>query len=149
MLGGGVCVSTSLTERDRAALEHPGAGVSSATCEAVGILALFDGIGGFRRPLDLLGVSPGAFFASEIDKAAMRCVAAAYPQVVHLGDVTLLGVDTWRRMTTEHPWVRIWFVPAGFPCQDLSSLNKVARKGLGGDRSSLYLEVVRLVKEGR
>ena len=105
--------------------------MAQAASEAVGVLALFDGIGGFRRALDLLGVTPGAFFASEIDKAAMRCVSAAYPQVVHLGDITLLGVHTWRQMTTEHPRVRLWFVPARFPCQDLSSLNKVVRKGLG------------------
>ena len=52
-------------------------------------------------------------------------------------------------MTSEHPRVVVWFVPAGFPCQDLSSLNKVARAGLGGSRSGLYLEVLRVVRDGQ
>ena len=98
--------------------------------EAEGVLALFEGIGSFRRACELLGVTPNAFFASEMEEAAMLCVSAAYPQVVHLSDSTLFGVHTRRWRTTEHPWVRpwlAWHTPAGFPCLDLLSLNKVAR----------------------
>ena len=82
----------------------------------------------------------------------MRCVSAASPQVVHLSDSTPIGVHTRRWRTTEHPWVRLclaWQTPAGLPCLDLLSLNKVVRKGLGGARSFLYREVVGLVKEER
>ena len=45
----------------------------------MGVWALFDGIGGgvFRRARDL------------------RCIGNAYPQVVHLGDITLLCMHTW------------------------------------------------------
>ena len=49
----------------------------------------------------------------------------------------------------KFPRITIWVVPAGFPCQDLSALNGIARKGLAGARSGLYLEVVRLIRIGQ
>ena len=97
--------------------------------ECLGLLALFDGIGGGRRALELLGVIPGAFYASEIDRAAMRCVSAAWPQVEHLGAIETITDDVWRAMVNKFPRITIWVVPAGFPCQDLSALNRIACKG--------------------
>ena len=118
--------------------------------ECLGLLALFDGIGRGRRALELLGVIPGAFYASEIDdKAAMRCLSAAWPQVEHLGAIETITDDVWRAMVNKFPRITIWVVPARFPCQDLSALNRIVRKGLAGARSGLYLEVVRVVKIGQ
>ena len=115
---GSVCGSPGLAWRGLAVANRPGKGVSQDAGGAVGVLALSDGMGGFRRALD------------------KRCV------------YTLLDGHTWRRMVTEHPQVCIWVVPASLPWQHVSSSNRVVRNGLGSDRSSLYRRVVRLVKKG-
>ena len=115
---GDVCDSTGLAWRGLAIVRRPGKGGSQVAWGTVGVLALFDGMGGFRRALD------------------RRCVN------------TLLDGHTWRRMVTEHPRVCIWVVPASLPWQHVSSSNRVVRNGLGSDRSSLYRRVVRLVKKG-
>ena len=78
----------------------------------------------------------------------MRCVSAALPQVEHLGAIETITDDVWRAMVNKFPRITIWVVPARFPCQDLSALNRIARKGLAGARSGLYLEGVRVVKIG-
>jgi len=56
----------------------------------------------------------------------------------HLGDITKID---W---TQVEP---VDVVCGGSPCQDLSEAGK--RKGLAGERSGLYMEQIRCVKELR
>ena len=98
--------------------------------------SLFDGIGGFPLAAQRVGITP--IWASEIEPFPLRVTALRFPQMAQLGDITQLkGADV--------PPVDI--VTGGSPCQDLSIAG--ARAGLAGERSGLFLEQIRLIREMR
>ena len=100
-------------------------------------MSLFDGIAGFPLAGAMAGMRP--VYASEVESYPMRVSAARFPDMVQLGDVTKIsGADI-------EP---VDVVTFGSPCQDLS----VAGKQLGihdGQRSSLFFEAIRIIKEMR
>ena len=100
------------------------------------LLSLFDGSGGFCLGALLSGIQPVG--ASEIEPFAIRVTTKRLPFVKHYGDVTVLS-------GAELPPVDI--ITFGSPCQDMSIAGK--REGLGGSRSNLFFEAVRIVKEMR
>jgi len=71
-----------------------------------------------------------------VDKWAIQIANKNYPGIIQLGDV--LGVKA-----KDLP--KIDLLIGGSPCQDLSFAGK--GKGLEGDRSSLFYQYVRLLKE--
>ena len=98
--------------------------------------SLFDGIGGFPLAAQRVGITP--IWASEIEPFPLRVTALRFPEMAQLGDITRLnGADV--------PPVDI--VTGGSPCQDLSIAG--ARAGLAGERSGLFLEQIRLIREMR
>lgn len=99
------------------------------------IVSLFDGISCARVALDRAGIPVKTYYASEIDKNAIAISQKNYPDIVRLGDV--------RHIT--HIDEPIYLLIGGSPCQDLS-IAKKDRKGLAGDRSSLFYEYVRILK---
>jgi len=101
------------------------------------ILSLFDGISCARVALDRVGIPVEMYYASEIDKYAMQVSAKNYPDIVQVGSV----VDFH-----PTPLVKVDLLIGGSPCQDLS-IAKKDRKGLSGDRSSLFYEYVRILNE--
>ncbi len=52
------------------------------------VLSLFDGMSCGMIALERSGFKVGNYFASEIDKYAMKVSAANYPDIIQLGDVT-------------------------------------------------------------
>ena len=98
--------------------------------------SLFDGIGGFPLASIHNGIVP--IWASEIEKFPMEVTKVRFPDMLHVGDITKLKGN-------ELPPVDI--ICGGSPCQDLSVAGK--RAGLDGERSGLFMEQVRLVKEMR
>jgi len=99
------------------------------------ILSLFDGISCARVALDRVGIKYNKYHASEIDKYAIQIVQKNYPDTIQLGDVkSVKGIKD------------IYLLIGGSPCQDLS-IAKKDRKGLKGERSSLFWEYVRILKE--
>jgi len=52
------------------------------------VLSLFDGMSCGRIALNSLGISPEKYYASEIDKFAVKMSTHLYPDTIHLGDVT-------------------------------------------------------------
>lgn len=99
--------------------------------------SLFDGSGGFPLAGALNGIKP--VWASEIEPYPIRVTKARFPNMKHLGSV--LNVNG-----TEIEPVDI--ITFGSPCQDLS----VAGKQLGihvGERSNLFFEAIRIIKEMR
>ena len=99
--------------------------------------SLFDGSGGFPLAGSLHGIEP--VWASEIEEFPIRVTTQRFQNMKHLGSVT--GV----RGDQVEPVDIITF---GSPCQDLS----VAGKQLGihkGQRSNLFFEAVRIIKEMR
>ena len=98
--------------------------------------SLFDGIGGFPLAAVRSGVTP--LWASEIEAFPIEVTRLRFPQMLHLGDITQLD-------GAKLPPVDI--ICGGSPCQDLSVAGR--RRGLAGERSGLFMEQVRIVKEMR
>lgn len=98
--------------------------------------SLFDGIGGFPLAAQHCGIEP--LWASEIEPSCIEITRRHFPSMIHLGSVTdINGADI--------PPVDI--ISFGSPCQDLSIAGKQA--GLDGERSGLFLEAVRIIREMR
>lgn len=103
------------------------------------VLSLFDGISCARVALDRLGYKDITYYASETDRYALDVSRKNYPDIIQLGDVRI--INTPMLITKD-----IDLLIGGSPCQDLS-IAKKNRKGLGGERSGLFWEYVRILKE--
>ena len=99
------------------------------------VLSLFDGISCARVSLDRAGIEVNAYMSAEIDKNAIKVSEKNYPDIIRVGNVVGLEVEG-----------QIDLLIGGSPCQDLS-IAKKDRKGLEGNRSSLFWEYVRIKKE--
>lgn len=99
--------------------------------------SLFDGSGGFPLAGALFGIEP--VWASEIEDFPIRVTTNRIPGMKHLGDVSKIN-------GAEIEPVDI--ITFGSPCQDLSVAGKQA--GIHeGERSNLFFEAVRIIKEMR
>ncbi len=98
--------------------------------------SLFDGIGGFPLAGSRYGIR--TLWASEIEPFPIKVTKARLPGVRHLGDITKIN-------GSEIEPVDI--ITFGSPCQDLSVAGK--RAGLAGERSGLFMEAVRIIREMR
>lgn len=98
--------------------------------------SLFDGSGGFPLGGLISGITP--LWASEIEPFLIRVTTKRLPQMKHYGDVSAQN-------GANLPPVDI--ITFGSPCQDMSVAGK--RSGLDGERSSLFYQAVRIVKEMR
>ncbi|MGI6235903.1 MAG: DNA cytosine methyltransferase [Christensenellales bacterium] len=99
--------------------------------------SLFDGSGGFPLAGAIHGISPA--WASEIEPYPIRVTKARFPQMKHLGSV--LDVNGAEVEPVD-------IITFGSPCQDLSIAGKQA--GLHkGERSNLFFEAIRIIKEMR
>jgi len=100
-------------------------------------LDLFSGIGGFHLGFERAGFKVTSYF-SEIDKHAIAVYKNQFKNSTYVGSVTnLRGADL----------PKIDLITFGSPCQDFSLAGK--RRGMEGERSSLILEAIRLIKECR
>ena len=99
------------------------------------VLSLFDGMSCGQIALDRLGVKYDNYFASEIDKYAIRVTQKNYPNTKQIGSVTeIKGEDL--------PKIDLLF--GGSPCQSFSNAGN--GKGFDG-KSGLFWEFVRVLKE--
>lgn len=96
--------------------------------------SLFDGSGGFPLAGQMCGIEP--VWASEIEPYPIAVTKNRFPFMKHLGDISKIN-------GAEIEPVDI--ITFGSPCQDLSVAG--LRKGLSGERSGLYVQAVRIVKE--
>ncbi len=100
-------------------------------------LDLFSGIGGFHLGFEKAGYKVNSFF-SEIDKHSIAVYKNKFKNSKYVGSVTDVR-------GSELP--KIDLITFGSPCQDFSLAGK--REGMGGKRSSLILEAIRLIGECR
>jgi len=99
--------------------------------------SLFDGSGGFPLAGAMHGVTP--VWASEIEPYPIKVTKARFPGMKHLGSV--LDVNGAEIEPVD-------IITFGSPCQDLSVAGKQA--GLHkGERSNLFFEAIRIIKEMR
>ena len=110
--------------------------MSESTGRVLTMGSLFDGIGGFPLAAIRSGIEP--LWASEIEAFPIAVTKKHFPNMVHVGDITQLN-------GAELPPVDI--ICGGSPCQDLSVAG--ARAGLAGERSGLFWEQIRIIKEMR
>jgi DNA (cytosine-5)-methyltransferase 1 len=102
------------------------------------LLDLFSGIGGFHLGLERAGHKIGWSGFCEIDKYASAVYKRRFPDAQELGDV---------RSVQGKELPKIDIITFGSPCQDFSIAGK--RAGMGGPRSSLISEAIRLIDECR
>ena len=100
-------------------------------------LDLFSGIGGFHLGFEKAGFEVNSYF-SEVDKYAIDVYKNNFKNSNYVGSVTDVR-------GTQLPKIDV--ITFGSPCQDFSLAGK--RKGMGGNRSSLITEAIRLVSECR
>lgn len=100
------------------------------------VLSLFDGMSCGQIALNRAGIKYDNYFASEIDKHAIKVTQTNYPNTIQLGDVTKV-------FAKDLP--KIDLLIGGSPCQGFS----FAGKGLNFEdpRSKLFFEFVRLKNE--
>ncbi len=104
------------------------------------VLSLFSGVGGFDLGLEAAGMETVAL--CEWDKKAASVLRRHWPDIPIYGDVSDL-TGTQLLADGVHPDL----VAFGSPCQDLSVAGK--RAGLAGERSGLFHEAVRIIRELR
>lgn len=98
--------------------------------------SLFDGIAGFPYAAKRFGIETK--WTSEIEPSPSEISARHFPNAKQLGDVTKIN-------GAEIEPVDI--ISFGSPCQDMSVAGN--RAGLDGNRSSLFHEAVRIIREMR
>ena len=96
----------------------------------------FSGSGTWELAAKMCGID--VLFESEIEPFPVELEAKRFPEAIQLGDIANVS-------GAEMPPVDI--LTNSSPCQDLSVAGK--RAGLDGERSGLFLEVIRITKEMR
>jgi DNA (cytosine-5)-methyltransferase 1 len=103
-------------------------------------VSLFAGVGGFDLALTRAGVKVVA--AVEINEKCRDVLSLQFPETKLFEDVK--GV-TGEQLRAAGFVPERGIITAGFPCQDLSVAG--LRKGLAGERSGLFWEIIRLIDE--
>lgn len=98
--------------------------------------SLFDGSGGFPLAGLMTGITP--VWASEIEPFCIRVTTRRFPNMKHYGDISKMN-------GAEIEPVDI--ITFGSPCQNLSLAGN--RSGLAGEKSSMFFEAIRVIKEMR
>jgi DNA (cytosine-5-)-methyltransferase len=92
------------------------------------VLSLFDGMSCGQIALKQLGIIPGKYYASEIDKHAIKQTQLNFPDTIQLGDVTQVDVSKLEPID---------LLIGGSPCQSFSFAGK--RVGMSTiDKEEIY-----------
>lgn len=107
-----------------------------------------------RIALDRVGITPTKYFASEVDKNAIKVSKANWSDIIHIGDVCKVSYKNGVLYTENgnHFVGMIDLLIGGSPCQDFSSLRAMGNhgtesSGLEGIKSRLFYEYLRIKKE--
>ena len=100
------------------------------------VLSLFDGMSCGQIALNRLGIKVDKYYASEIDKYAIKVTQANYPETIQVGDVCSLDPNDFKD---------VGLILAGSPCQGFSFAGK--QLAFDDPRSALFFEFIRLLKE--
>ena len=111
------------------------------------VLSLFDGMSCGMIALERAGIPVSNYFASEIDKYAIKVSEKNYPNIIRIGDVTKVSYKDGVLYSEKGSWNigKIDLVLAGSPCQGFSLAGK--QLAFNDERSKLYFEFERILKE--
>lgn len=115
--------------------------------EGITVLSLFDGMACGHIALERAGIKVKAYYASEIDKPAMKVAKHNWPDIIHIGDVTkVCYFEGWLFTENGDYYVgKIDLLIGGSPCQGFSFAGK--QLNFNDPRSKLFFEFVRLREE--
>lgn len=115
--------------------------------KGITVLSLFDGMSCGQISLSQLGVKVAKYFASEIDKNAIKVAKHNYPNTIHIGDVTKISYSGGTLYTEYGEYIvgEIDLILAGSPCQGFSMAGK--QLAFDDPRSKLYFEFERIKNE--
>ena len=99
------------------------------------VLSLLDGISCGQIALNRVNIPYNNYFASEIDKNAIKVAQHHYPNTTQLGDVTKIDAGTLPKID---------LLIGGSPCQSFSKSGKM--EGFDG-KSGLFFEYLRIKEE--
>jgi len=98
------------------------------------VLSLFDGIACGRLALERAKIEFEKYYASEIDKNAIKVAMDNFPDIIQLGDV-----KNWREWELDG----IDLIVGGSPCQGFSLNGK--KLNFDDPKSKLFFEFVEIV----
>jgi DNA (cytosine-5)-methyltransferase 3A len=101
----------------------------------VKVLSCFDGIACGFQALKNSGINVEEYYASEIDKHAIKIANKNHPEIIQLGDI-----NNWKNW--ELPQIDLLI--GGSPCQGFSDLG--AYKNFSDERSKLFYQFVEILK---
>jgi len=97
------------------------------------VLSLFDGISCGMVALERAGIKVDRYVAYEIDKNAIKISQHNYPNIEHMGDVTVADFTQYKDFD---------LLIGGSPCQSLSIVQSQTRQNLNG-KSKLFFDYVK------
>ncbi|RKS87405.1 DNA (cytosine-5)-methyltransferase 3A [Orbus hercynius] len=101
------------------------------------ILSLFDGISCGRIALDRANIKINKYYASEINKYAIKVSQNNYSDIIRLGDI-----NNWH--TWDIDWLSIDLILAGSPCQGFSFTGK--QLAFNDSQSALFFQFAKILK---
>lgn len=104
----------------------------------INVLSLFDGISCGQIALNRAGIEYENYFASEIDKHAIKVTQLNYPNTIQLGDITKIDVSKLPKID---------LLIGGSPCQGFSLAGK--QLNFEDERSKLFFEYLRILNKLR
>ena len=130
--GGAVCIGREMTPAGHAALDrfNTERDLGNAS-EHLLLVSLFDGIGGARRTVESMRVTPAAYVAAEVDTGARRVVRSCWPSVEELGDVTSVSRGQLLKVRDQCPRLTRGLLIAGLPSLHVELLDE---RGVGRGR---------------
>lgn len=119
--------------------------------EGITVLSLFDGMSCGQIALERARIKVNNYYASEIKKHAIKVTKEHYPNTIHIGDVTKVSYKNGILYSENGNFEvgEIDLLIGGSPCQNFSIARATRYKidGLEGDKSKLFYEYLRLLRE--
>lgn len=97
------------------------------------VLSLFDGISCGQIALQRAGIKVDNYFASEIDKNAIKVTQHNFPNTIQLGDVEKIDLSSLPKID---------LLIGGSPCQGFSSVGK--KLNFDDPRSKLFFKYIEI-----
>ncbi|QJI52434.1 site-specific DNA-cytosine methylase [Psychrobacillus phage Perkons] len=114
------------------------------------VLSLFDGMSCGQIALERVGIKVDEYYASEIKTYGIAVTQHNYPKTIQLGDITKLEYNDGKLDNTEATYDVgvIDLLIGGSPCQNFSAACIPSKRlGLQGEKSSLFYEYLRILRE--